>query len=313
MKILITGGAGFIGSHLVEHFQQEATEIRILDNLSTGSPTNLTGLDYHLIEGSITDPVIVREAVQDIDCVFHLAAMVSVAESMDHADQCTEINVHGLLNVAREAAAAGIKKIIFASSAAVYGDNPATPKVETMLPQPKSPYAVTKLDGEYYLEMFRSEGAISSACLRFFNVFGPRQSPSSHYAAAVPIFMQQAVRGEDLIIHGDGEQSRDFIYIKDIVGALVFAAKHENVQGIYNAGYGRQTTINELADSIITSAASASRVRHEATRQGDVRHSLASIDKLTSAGWRAQFDLEQGLEATMAYFQDKNKLQDKPE
>lgn len=305
MKILVTGGAGFIGSHIVEHFQGRAEEIRVLDNLRTGYRHNLDGLDCTFIEGSITDRETVRQAVQDIDYIYHMAAMVSVPESMHNISQCIDINVNGLINVLEEASAAGAKKIVFASSAANYGDNPEVPKLETMCPEPKSPYAITKLDGEHYLEMFRNEGKILTTSLRFFNVFGPRQDPNGAYAAAVPIFMQKALKGEDITIHGDGRQTRDFIYVKDIVDALVFAAMHDEMHGIYNAGYGGQTTINQLAEHILKMTSASSTIIHGPERTGDVKHSHASADKLRAAGWTPRFNLEQGLAATIAFFKDK--------
>ena len=169
MKILVTGGAGFIGSHIVEHYQGRAEEIRVLDNLRTGYRRNLDGLEHTYIEGSITDRELVKRAVEGVNLVFHMAAMVSVPESMSKPGECVDINVHGLLNVLEEASAAGVRKLVFASSAAVYGDNPVVPKLETMLPEPKSPYAITKLDGEYYLGMFEREGLLETAAIRFFN------------------------------------------------------------------------------------------------------------------------------------------------
>ena len=302
MKILVTGGAGFIGSHIVEHFQREVTEIRVLDNLRTGYRDNLEGLDCTFIEGSITDRDTVKRAVKDIDYIFHMAAMVSVAESMSNIHECIEINVNGLLKLLEEASAAGVKKIVFASSAAIYGNNPTVPKVETMYPEPMSPYAITKLDGEHYLEMFRNEGRIQTTSVRFFNVFGPRQDPNGAYAAAVPIFIEKAVKGQNITIHGDGGQTRDFIYVKDIVGALAFAAMNEDMHGSYNAGYGGQITINELANNIINIAATSSQIIHGPKRAGDVRHSRASSDKLSAAGWQADHTLEQGLAATFDFF-----------
>ncbi|HSP42298.1 MAG TPA: NAD-dependent epimerase/dehydratase family protein [Luteolibacter sp.] len=302
MKILVTGGAGFIGSHIVEFHQNRANEIRVLDNLRSGYRRNLDGLSHTFIEGSVTDRALVREAVRGVDYVFHLAALVSVPESMEKPLECVDINVRGLLHVMEESAAAGVRKLVFASSAAVYGDNPEVPKVETMTPEPKSPYAITKLDGEYYLDLFQREGRLESAALRFFNVFGPRQDPKGAYAAAVPIFIEKAVRGEDLTVFGDGGQTRDFIYVKDIVGALAFAAETSGVTGVFNAGYGSQITINELAEKIIASAASSSRVVHAAVRPGDVRHSRASADKLMAAGWQPRHTLDEGLAATFDFF-----------
>ena len=302
MKILITGGSGFIGSHIVEHYQDKAEEIRVLDNLRTGYRHNLNGLRHTFIEGSITDRELVRKAVEGVDYIFHLAALVSVPESMAKPGECVDINVHGLLNVLEEASAARVKKLVFASSAAIYGDNPSVPKLETMLPEPKSPYAITKLDGEFYLGMFQQEGRLETAAIRFFNVFGPRQDPKGAYAAAVPIFIEKALRGEDITIFGDGGQTRDFIYVKDIAGALSFAVETPGVTGVFNAGYDGQITINDLADGLIQAADSASKVIHGPERAGDVRHSRASADKLRAAGWLPMHTLKEGLARTLEFF-----------
>jgi UDP-glucose 4-epimerase len=307
MKILITGGSGFIGSHIVELYQDKAVEIRVLDNLRTGYRHNLDGLRHTFIEGSITDRELVKKAVEGVDYIFHLAALVSVPESMAKPGECVDINVHGLLNVLEEASAAGVKKLVFASSAAIYGDNPTVPKLETMLPEPKSPYAITKLDGEYYLGMFQNEGKLETAAIRFFNVFGPRQDPKGAYAAAVPIFIEKAVRGEDITIFGDGGQTRDFIYVQDIAGALAFAVETPGVTGVFNAGYGGQITINDLADGLIKAAGSDSRIIHAAERAGDVRHSRASADKLRAAGWIPRHSLDEGLARTLEFFKAINQ------
>ena len=302
MKILITGGSGFIGSHIVEHYQDIADEIRVLDNLRTGYRKNLDGLKHVFIEGSVTDREAVAKAVEGVDYVFHLAALVSVPESMAKPGECVDINVHGLLNVLEASAAAGVKKLVFASSAAIYGDNPAVPKLESMLPEPKSPYAITKLDGEYYLDLFNRERGLETAAIRFFNVFGPRQDPKGAYAAAVPIFIEKALKGEDITVYGDGEQTRDFIYVKDIVGALSFAVETPGVTGVFNAGYGGQMTINDLANKIIASAGSDSKVLHGPERAGDVKHSRSSADKLRTAGWQPNHSLDDALATTLEYF-----------
>jgi UDP-glucose 4-epimerase len=308
MKILITGGSGFIGSHIVELYQDKAEEIRVLDNLRTGYRHNLDGLRHTFIEGSITDRELVKKAVQGVDYIFHLAALVSVPESMAKPGECVDINVHGLLNVLEEAAAAGVKKLVFASSAAIYGDNPTVPKVETMIPEPKSPYAITKLDGEYYLSMFQNEGRLQTAAIRFFNVFGPRQDPKGAYAAAVPIFIEKAVNSEDITVFGDGGQTRDFIYVKDIAGALAFAVETPGVTGVFNAGYGGQITIEDLANGLVSAADSASKILYAPERAGDVRHSRASADKLRAAGWVPRHTLEEGLGVTLKFFKDKNPI-----
>lgn len=294
MKVLITGGAGFIGSHLVELFQGRAS-VRVLDNFRTGHASNLAGLDVELMEGSIRDREAVRRAMEGIDYVFHLAALVSVAESVARPYECVDINVMGLLNVLEAAAAARVRKLCLASSAAIYGDNPVVPKHEEMLPEPRSPYAVTKLDGEYYCRQYAEAGRLETVALRFFNVFGPRQDPAGPYGAAVPIFFREALAGRPITIFGDGEQTRDFIYVRDIAGALEFAALKPGVSGVFNAGYGGEITIRSLARKIIDLTGSASPVRLAPPRAGDVRHSRASIARLQSAGWRPTGSLESGL------------------
>ncbi|MFI3243538.1 MAG: NAD-dependent epimerase/dehydratase family protein [Akkermansia sp.] len=302
MKILITGGSGFIGSHICEHYQDKAEEIRILDNLRTGYRKNLDGLKHTFIEGSITDRELVAKAVEGVDYIFHMAALVSVPESMTKIRECLDLNVNGLLTVLEEATKAGVKKVVLASSAAIYGDNPIVPKVETMYPEPKSPYGITKLDGEYYMDMYRTTGQINTGCCRFFNVFGPRQDPKGAYAAAVPIFIEKALKGEDISVYGDGEQTRDFIYVKDIVGALAFVAENPEVTGVNNVGYGDQMTINTLAEMIISASGSSSKVLHMPERPGDVKHSRSCADKLRNAGWKPAYTMQEGLAATLAYF-----------
>lgn len=305
MKILITGGAGFIGSHLVEYFQGKA-DIVVLDNLRSGYRRNLEGLDHTLIEGSILERSVVEEAVKGVEIVFHLAAMISVPESMDAPRECAEMNVLGLLHVLEAASAAGARKLVLASSAAVYGDNPVIPKIETMLPEPKSPYAITKLDGEYYLEMFCREGRIETASLRFFNVFGPRQDPASAYAAAVPIFMRCAISGQDISIFGDGEQTRDFIHVMDIVAALHHVSIQKNLNGVFNVGYGESMTVKNLALKIIELTASSSRIHHLPERLGDVKHSEASIEKIIKTGFKHKSSLERGLKETIQWMMKNN-------
>ncbi len=301
MRVLITGGSGFIGSHIAQQLQGRA-EVRVLDNLRTGYRRNLAGMNVDFIEGSILDRAAVRAAVKGVDHVFHLAAMVSVPESVQNPHGCVELNVTGLLNVLEEAAAAGVRKLCFSSSAAVYGNNPVVPKVETMLPEPRSPYAVTKLDGEYYCRQFAEDGRIETVALRFFNVFGPRQDPGSAYAAAVPIFMRKALRHEPLTIFGDGGQTRDFVYVKDIAAANIFAVTTPGLTGVFNAGYGGQITVLELARRIIAHADSRSEILHAPERAGDVRHSLASVDALRAAGFRPVSSFDDGLAETLAYF-----------
>lgn len=304
MRVLVTGGAGFIGSHIVEHLQGQA-EIRVLDNLRSGFLHNLKGFQHEFIQGSILDRDLVRRAMQGVDYVFHLAAMISVPESMNKPIECTEINTIGTLVVLEEAARAKAKKLVFSTSAAIYGDNPVTPKLETMFPEPKSPYAVSKLDGEYYCKIFADEGRIQTACLRYFNVFGPRQDPKSQYAAAVPIFIDRAVKNEPITIFGDGEQTRDFIYVKDIAAANVFFATQSPCTGVHNVAYGKKITIKELASIICRQTGSRSVIRHAEDRPGDVKHSMAAVDKLRSTGFVPTGNLPDGLKNTIEFFQNK--------
>lgn len=304
MKILITGGSGFIGSHLVEHYQEQA-EIVVLDNFRTGHRANLDGLKHTLVEGSILDRKLVDTLMQGVDVVFHLAALVSVPESMSAIDETVEINVKGLLNVLEAARHAGVKKLCFASSAAIYGDNPDVPKVEAMRAEPRSPYAITKLDGEFYCDLYAREGWLHTACLRFFNVFGPRQDPAGAYAAAVPIFIEKALQNQPVRIFGDGGQTRDFIFVKDIVGALAFLAANPEVQGVFNAGYGGNLTIKKLAEDIIRLAGSKSEIEYGPERAGDVRHSQASAERLRAAGWKPAYSLDKGIALTVSSVQKK--------
>jgi UDP-glucose 4-epimerase len=306
MKILVTGGAGFIGSHIVEHFHERA-EVRVLDNLRSGFKHNLSGLRHKFIEASILDLAAVRRAVQGVDYVFHLAAMVSVPESMQKPVECNEVNTVGTLALLEEAARAGAKKLVLSSSAAIYGDNPVSPKVETMLPEPRSPYAITKLDGEFYCKLFSDEGRLATSCLRYFNVFGPRQDPGSQYAAAVPIFIDRALKNEPITIHGDGTQTRDFIYVKDVVAANAVFATESNATGVFNVAYGQNITMNELAETICRLTGSDSVIKHAAERPGDVKHSLASIEKLRAAGFTPSGSFENGLAETIEFFRRRTK------
>ena len=301
MRVLITGGAGFIGSHIAEHYSSIA-DVRVLDNLRSGKLENIKNLKVDFIEGSVTDRWAIKKAIQGIDYVFHLAAMISVPESMEKQAECIQINTIGTLNVLREAADAGVKKLCFSSSAANYGDNPTVPKVESMIPEPKSPYAITKLDGEYYFKMFASEGWLNAVSMRYFNVFGPRQDPKSQYAAAIPIFIHKALRNEPIAIFGDGQQTRDFIYVKDIAAANVYLAENESHTGVYNVAYGKRQTINEIAQKIIELTNSASQIEYLSPRAGDVKHSQASIERITEAGFVPASNFEEGLTKTIEFF-----------
>src|SRR6266481_6861597 len=301
MRILITGGAGFIGRHISEHFQDRG-EVRVLDNLRCGLTTNLSGLDCQLIVGSILDRDLVREAMKGVDFVFHLAAMVSVPESVQKPNECAEINAEGTAIVLEEAARARAKKLIFSSSAAIYGDNPAIPTIESMPAEPKSPYATSKYEGERHCCSFTDEGRLATVSLRYFNVFGPYQDPRGEYTAAVPAFIEKAIRDEPITIFGDGRQTRDFIYAKDVVAANAFFALKSQATGVFNVACGRKITITDLALTIRNLTKSTSTIEHEAERSGDLKHSLAGVDKIRTAGFRPVCDLAGRLRATIEFF-----------
>ncbi len=299
MKILITGGAGFIGSNIVEHFHQ-TDDVIVLDNLRSGFKRNLAGFRATFVRGSVTDKAAVENAARGADYIFHLAALVSVPESVENPRETVDINVHGTLNVLEAARTHGVKKVVISSSAAIYGDNPVVPKVELMVPEPKSPYAITKLDAEYYAKMYTSEFAVPVVCLRYFNVFGPRQNPKSQYAAAVPIFIDRAIRNQDITIYGDGEQTRDFVFVKDVVAANVLAARSA-ATGVFNIACGGRITINDLARTIIALTKSSSTIIHAGERAGDVKHSQADIGLATALGFRPAYTLQEGLKPTIEY------------
>jgi len=298
MNVLVTGGSGFIGSHLVEYFQGKAA-VRVLDDLSSGFRANLLGFDCEFIEGSILDREAVRAAMRDIDYVFHLAAMISVPESVANPVGCANTNTIGTLIVLEEAARAGVKKLSLSSSAAIYGNGPGVPKQEQMFPEPASPYAISKLDGEYYCQLFTEGGRLQTVALRYFNVFGPRQNPGSAYAAAVPIFIHRALRDEAITIHGDGEQTRDFISVRDVARANAFFVTESAATGVFNVARGGALSIRHLAERIVSLTGSRSEIVHGPARVGDVRHSTASLDKANAAGFFPEVDFDTALRETI--------------
>ncbi len=299
-KYLITGGAGFIGSHIAEYLSLEGHHVTVLDNLRTGFEKNLEGLHVEFIKGDIRDTDLVNEVVQHTDAIFHLAALVSVPESILKLHDCIDINVLGTINLLDAAKKNPNCKVVLSSSAANYGDNPALPKVETMFPEPMTPYAITKLDGEYYLKMYFNQFNLETVSLRYFNVFGPRQSPKSAYAAAVPIFINKALKNEPLTIYGDGLQTRDFIYVKDVVKANILASQKGN--DIYNVALGHSTSILELAEKIIDITNSKSEIQFLEERPGDIKHSKANPFKFNQLGFLPQYTIEQALNETIAFY-----------
>ncbi len=304
IKVVITGGAGFIGSHIVEYWMSRNAEVHIIDNLRSGNIKNIESLgDITFHEISITDREAVFDILENSTYVHHLAAMISVPESIQNPLECVSININGLLNVLDAAARHKVKKIVHSSSAAIYGENPESPKDISMLPRPKSPYGITKLDGEYYLQVYHENFKLKGTALRYFNVFGPRQDPKSQYAAAIPIFINKAIKNEPIVIYGDGEQTRDFVYVKDVVQANILAVTNEKVMGVFNVGRGDSISINEIAKVIINETSSRSEIIYEETRTGDIKHSLSSINQTTlNLGYKPKYTLSDGLKETINYF-----------
>lgn len=294
MKALVTGGAGFIGSHIAEYFAEAGHTVRILDNLATGFLRNIPqNKNIEFIKGDICDLPSVEKAVSGMDYVFHEAALVSVPLSCEKPSEAFQTNTLGTLNVLQACVKAEVDKFVTASSAAIYGNNPIFPKREEMYPEPTSPYAISKLDVEYLARMFYEDHGLRTTCLRYFNVFGPRQDPKSPYAAVIPIFLERARLGKDLVIYGDGLQSRDFVHVKDVVRANASALEHGDGQ-VFNVAMGKSVTVLELAENIIKLTGSSSRIVHAASRAGDVRDSKADVSKI-SDWWEGEIELQEGL------------------
>ncbi len=303
MKVIISGGAGFIGSHLSEYWAKKNADVYVIDNFRSGFKKNLNEINATLVEGSIEDKSLVEEVLENADYVFNLAALVSVPESIEKPEECIKINVNGLLNLLESSKKHKIKKLVHTSSAAIYGDDPELPKTTKLRPNPKSPYGITKLDGEYYCNLYKEEFGVNTTSLRYFNVYGERQDPKSQYAAAVPIFISKAIKNEDITIFGDGNQTRDFVYVKDIVKANVMAAENQNVKGVFNIANGSFITIKELAENIIEVIGSKSKIVYKPERAGDIKHSYASIVETTEIlGFKPDFTLQEGLKRTIEFF-----------
>lgn len=299
-KYVITGGAGFIGSHIAEHLSKEGHQVTILDSLRTGFKHNLNGLNVDFVQGDIRDENLVNQVIDGASGVFHLAALVSVPESLLKIRECIEINTIGTINILEAAKNNSRCKVVLSTSAANYGNNPVLPKVETMFPEPMTPYAITKLDGEYYLKMYLDQYQVPTASLRYFNVFGPRQNPESAYAAAVPIFINKALQNEPITIYGDGLQTRDFIYVKDVVKANILASQKGDET--YNVALGHSTSVLELAEKIIKITNSKSQIKFLEERPGDIKHSKANPEKFNQLGFKPEYTIDRALEETILFY-----------
>ncbi|MBN1224508.1 MAG: SDR family oxidoreductase [Candidatus Aminicenantes bacterium] len=302
---LVTGGAGFIGSHLAEELVKRGGTVRILDNFLTGKKENLSSFqgDIELIRGDIREPEVCRKAVKGVDYVLHQAALPSVPRSINDPALANSINVEGTLNILTASRDEGVQKFVFASSSSVYGDDPALPKSEGNEGSQLSPYAVTKLAGEKYCLVFNHVYGLPTACLRYFNVFGPRQDPHSEYAAVIPNFVTKLGEKKAPVIYGDGEQSRDFTYIADVVEANILAAKSTGPGGVFNIGCGSRTTVNALAGILAKIMNVEIAPVHENERPGDVRHSFADISRAKKElKYLPRVRLEEGLTRTVQWF-----------
>lgn len=306
MKAIVTGGAGFIGSHITRELIRRTYRVTVLDNLATGRISNLEPLlrngHVEFIRGSITNLRLLRKIFSGADYVFHQAAVPSVPRSIKNPKASHNANITGTLNVLLAARDKGIKKVVYASSSSVYGNTPILPKVEDMIPRPLSPYAVTKLTGEYYCKVFQEIYGLNTVCLRYFNVYGPRQDPNSAYAAVIPLFISRAMEGKPPVIFGDGEQTRDFTFVGDVAEANIQAAESK-ATGIFNIGGANRVTLNHLAQLIIELVGKpAIKPVHQEPRPGDVEHSLADITKAGTFGYHPKYSLEKGLKETIATF-----------
>ena len=316
---LITGGAGFIGSHLVEECLRRGFSVIVLDNLYSGKRENLPGEHPGLqfLEGDITDMSLLQEIRRNhdnIDYLFHLAAIPSVTLSMEKPFYTHQVNFEGTLFLLDAFKGSGVKKFVFASSAAVYGDTKRVPVSEKDLPAPLSPYGADKLSCEYFLKIFNDAFQLPTVACRFFNVFGERQDPSSPYSGVISLFFDQALarlRGKNggMNIDGDGNQTRDFIYVKDVVRACLYLAEKEDLRGeVFNVGYQKKISISDLARDVQRVLEVDVPVHYREPRKGDVRHSMAAIEKLTKAGFDFAYGYHQGLERLAAFLRNQETV-----
>ena len=306
---LVTGGAGFIGSHLVEELVRRGEQVRVLDNFSTGKRENLTPFlgEIELIEGDMRSYHIVREAVQGTDYVLHQGALPSVPRSINDPITTNEVNVGGTLNILDAARDAGVKRVVYASSSSVYGANKALPKQEEMMPQPISPYAVAKLTGEKYCHVFSRTYGLETVALRYFNVFGPRQDPESAYAAFIPKFIVGMMEGQALVIDGDGSQSRDFTYVSNVVRGNLLALEAEGGGGeMFNMACGSSMSLNDIVEHLRRLLGCEGDIAYGPPRAGDVPMSLADIGRARERlGYEPEISVEEGLEKVVAWFKEQ--------
>lgn len=307
-RYLVTGGAGFIGSHIAEALVRRGEDVWILDNFETGKRENLSGFenDVTLVEGDVRDAAVVQRAVRGADFVIHQAALASVQRSIDDPSSTNQVNVQGTLNLLEAAVKHKVRRFVFASSSSVYGDSEELPKRETMAPQPKSPYAVSKLAGEWYCLVFSVIHALPTISLRYFNVFGPRQDPASQYAAVIPIFVSALLTERGPTIYGDGEQSRDFTYIDNVVSANLLACAAKTAGGrVYNVACGERFTLNSLYQRLQNITGVGVPASNGPRRRGDVRHSQAAIDAVQAdLGYRVDVGFDDGLERTVRWYRE---------
>jgi nucleoside-diphosphate-sugar epimerase len=304
-RYLVTGGAGFIGSNIGEALAKRGDAVRILDDFSTGIRENLESIPgVEVVEGDLRDPAAVKRAVAGVEGVFHQAALRSVPRSVDDPSSSNEVNVTGTLNLLLACRAAKVRRLVYASSSSVYGDDPTLPKVETLPTRPISPYAVSKLAAEHYCHVFARLYGVETVSLRYFNVFGPRQHPESKYAAVIPLFLKSALAKEPLEVHGDGEQSRDFTYIDNVVAANLLAMEVPGVSGeVFNVACNERHTLLDIAAAISDFLGRPLERRHTPPRAGDVRHTQADIRKAERLlGYQPGVDFAAGMRRTCEYF-----------
>lgn len=310
---LVTGGAGFIGSHIAEALVKRGARVRVLDNLITGHRHNLAHLGSHVefIEGDIRNYEQTRAAVAGVHVVFHEAAIPSVPRSVAEPQLNHDTNVNGTFNVLLAARDAGVKRVVYAASSSAYGETEALPKRETMLPTPLSPYAAAKLFGEYYCQVFTQVYGLETVCLRYFNVFGPRQDPTSQYSGVISKFVTALLAGQVPVIYGDGEQSRDFTYVDNVVDANLRAAEAPGAVGqVMNLGIGQRITLNALLAELQQVLGSKLTPRYEAPRTGDIRHSLADIALAQRLlGYEPVVGLAEGLRRTVEWYRGEQAQQ----